>query len=243
MVGLANPTPKPGAGLDPLPGVDARAESRTLASEAQAPRRVLSSSWSAARESVRQALTDLDLTLATARATLRTLGRIEEAASAGDPTGAIALLAQLHEDVDRAIKAGARALTGAPVRVATEGEAAPVEILGMDLRLKGEAQPDDPMRLSRACLTADPSALAGLARESIARVYCGYDRLQLAARRLQAHDGFLALAEGGAPSGVMSDLNADAARLLALTVRQGLSEASGSIANARPDSLLSLFRG
>jgi hypothetical protein len=154
----------------------------------------------------------------------------------------MAFIAQLHEDVDRAIKAGARALTGAPVRVATEGESAPLEILGMDLRFKNEAEPDDAMRLSRACLAGDPAALAGLARESIARVYCGYDRLELAARRLQAHDGFLALAEGGAPSSVMNDLDADGARLLALAVRQGLSEASGSIANVRPDSLLALFR-
>jgi hypothetical protein len=70
----------------------------------------------------------------------------------------------------------------------------------------------------------------------------GCERLERAAQRLQAHDGFLALAESGAPSSVCADLDADAARLLALKVRQDLNAAGGVIANARPDSLLELFR-
>jgi hypothetical protein len=53
----------------------------------------------------------------------------------------------------------------------------------------------------------------------------------------------LSAASGSATSGVQTDLDAEGARLLALQVRQGLSQSNAtSIVNVEPGAVLSLFR-
>ncbi|MEJ0059510.1 MAG: hypothetical protein WDM79_08050 [Terricaulis sp.] len=71
----------------------------------------------------------------------------------------------------------------------------------------------------------------------------GLERLSEALRALEAHQGFLGAAQGAANANVRTDLDADAARLLALQVRQGLDAAGGAaIANVEPQAVLALFR-
>lgn len=201
-------------------------------------------SWRAARESVRQGLSDLDLSVSVARDAAKLVAEIGEAAHAGDDVAVQAALSELDGMVKAGIAAGGAALTGASVRVQTERDVVPFEIEGLDLRVKESA--DDAMRLTRSTNAGDAEAGAAAVRdaeESLVRIQAGLDRLRAAAQRLEVHDGFLATAEGAVSGGLRSDLTAESARLLALQVRQGLSESSASIASARPDSVLGLFRG
>jgi hypothetical protein len=198
--------------------------------------------WRAARESVRLALADLDLTLAAGREAATIIGRIGEAARGQDDQAVRALLGSLDALVQGAVANGAAALSGAAVRAQTDPDAAPFEVAGFDLRLKDDGAG---AQLSRATSAADAeqaAAAAAAAQETLARLEAALQRLSAAAARLQAHDGFLAALETSVSGAVKSDIDAEAARLLALNVRQGLSESDAAIANVHPDSVLALFR-
>jgi flagellin-like hook-associated protein FlgL len=199
--------------------------------------------WRAARESVRQALADLDLSLAAGREAAELVARISDAARAQDKAGVRDLLASLDDLVEGAIKAGAAALSGAAVRAQIAPEAPAFEVEGFDLRLKHETGAG--VRLTRASNAATPehaAAAFAAAQETLARLEAALARLSAAAARLQAHEGFLAALETGVSAQLKNDIDADAARLLALNVRQGLSESDAAIANAQSDSVLALFR-
>lgn len=244
MIATVTPSSLTGLGLDPRAARDAvrtpepqGQQQRVIQDQVSVAEAALS--WRSARESVRQALADLDLSLAAGRDAANLVGQIAEAARSGDDEAVQSLLTQLGDTVNGAISAGAAALTGAPLRVQMERDVPPFEVAGLDLRLKDQA--GDALLLTR---NADASpATVNAAEDSLTRIQFGLDRMRGAAQRLETHDGFLAAAEAAAAGGVRGDLDAESARLLALQVRQGLSESGASIASARPDSVLGLFKG
>ncbi|MGE0828114.1 MAG: hypothetical protein AB7O04_02035 [Hyphomonadaceae bacterium] len=197
----------------------------------------------AARESVRAGLANLDLSLAAGREAANLVAQAADAARAGDDAAFQTLLQKLDETTKSAIANGAGLLAGASLSVQAEGGAQALDVEGLDLRLGAQAGPN--MMLTTASNAADAEAAAtaqGAAQDSLTRIQAGLERLRAAAQRLEAHDGFLAVLEKGAAANVQPDLDADAARLLALQVRQGLGQTGGSIANTQPDSVLGLFR-
>ena len=197
--------------------------------------------WNAARDSVRQALADIDLSLAAGRDAAALIARIGEAARGGDEATLRTLLAQLDGVVTEAVNAGATALAGATVSAAAEPDAPAFEVQGVDLRLCDDA--DD--RLGRASNAATPEAAAvaaSAAQETLARLDAALGRLSAASARLHAHEGFLAALQSNVAGDVKTDIDAEAARLIALNVRQGLAQSEAAIVSANPDSVLSLFR-
>jgi hypothetical protein len=145
-----------------------------------------------------------------------------------------ALLSGYGQRVDAAIAQGARVAAGEDVAVQAEPDAPPVTIAGVDLRLGRGAI------LVGLGARADDSGLANAAQRSLEALQDAMTRLLDHARALEAHQGFLGAAAGAA--GVRHDLDTDAARLLALQVRQGLEGAGAPIANVEPQAVLSLFR-
>lgn len=193
--------------------------------------------WSAARESVRQGLAQLGTALAAGRDVIDLLSQIQSIAEGApdDPAAAQTKLddslAKLRQRIDDALANGARVLAGEDVSIQAEPGAPAVTVAGANLNFDIPTTVDDPAALSAAALRA---------REA---VQGAMDRFFDAVRALNAHQGFLGAIEGAASAGVRADLDADAARLLALKVRQGLDAAGGaSIANVEPQAVLSLFR-
>ena len=202
--------------------------------------------WRAARESVRQGIAQLNEALTAGRDVYGLLGKISSLAHAPDAEGAQAelddTLEKLRTRVDAAISQGARLLAGDDLAVQAEPGAPGVLVHGIDLRIKASPGYGDPIAVALDADLSDPAALAQAAQRSIDALQTGMDRLVDAARALDALQGFLSAAEG-AVTGVRGDLDADAARLTALQVRQGLSAAgAASIANVEPQAVLSLFR-
>ncbi|MBL8551845.1 MAG: hypothetical protein JNJ73_17795 [Hyphomonadaceae bacterium] len=198
--------------------------------------------WLAARDSVRGALADLDLSVAAGREAAAVLGRIGEAARASDDAGLRSLLAQFDALVQKAIEAGASALSGATITAEAEPDAPAFEVAGVDLRLPDDA--DDRLSLSANAATPEAAAkTAALAQDLLSRLDAALGRLNSASARLQAHAGFLTALQSNVAANVKSDLDAEGARLLALNVRQGLAQSDAAIANTNTDSVLALFRG
>jgi len=253
MVATVNPTSVTGAGA----AYDARAlrdaqrapdAGAAGASDEQARTQAVAADpalgWRAARESVRLALADLDLSLAAGKSVTTLAAQLGEAARAEDATTFKTLLTELQDSVAAAVKSGANVAAGGTLRVQFEADAPPFEITGVDLRLKADASERAALRLTEGANAETPADAAAAARdadETLARVQAELTRLRAAAQRLENHDGFLAAAEGALASGVRTDLDAETARLLALQVRQGLSASNGAIASANPDSVLGLF--
>jgi hypothetical protein len=197
-------------------------------------------SWRAARESVNMALADLDLSLAAGKEAATLIARIGEAAREQDEAGVRGLLASLDQLVEGAIEGGATALSGAIVRAQTDPDAAFFEVEGFDLRLRDDGG------LTRGASAAGADAAAATAtaaQQTLAGLEAALGRLAAAAQKLHAHDGFLGALERSVSTEVRSDIDADGARLLALSVRQGLSQSDAAIANVHSDSVLALFRG
>jgi hypothetical protein len=94
-------------------------------------------------------------------------------------------------------------------------------------------------------LTTEEGARAvGAAASQAAREARGFvDQWETAQRRLATHEGVLAAASQFGEGRLSRDIDSDGARLMALQVRQGLSEAGGlAIANSDPRAILALFK-
>jgi broad specificity phosphatase PhoE len=249
--GAANPAAQGSLGVEPR--VNARPGGLAQRpDEAGAPRldEVAvgdTAAWAAARESVRAGLEQVHAALDVGRAGQTLLARIDELAEAyeEDPEAAeadlAAALANFAERVETAIGEGARLLAGEDVSVQAEAGAAPIAVGGLNLRLTDGAGGVFAFDIE-ARFGGEPAALAEAVTQSRAALQAGLQRLADSARALQAHQGFLGVLAGAA-NGVRDDLDADAARLVALQVRQDLDALSGAaIANVEPKSVLSLFR-
>jgi hypothetical protein len=202
--------------------------------------------WAAARQSVSNGLSQLGDALSAGRDVYGLLNQISSLAQSGDTSPDAQsqlsdLLGQLKSRVDTAVSQGASVLTGASLSVQAEPGAPDVVVQGIDLRLKDDPGAGDAIAIPAGANLDNPQALAQAAQKSMDALQSGMERLLDAARALDAHQGFLGAA-AGAMSGVNTDMDADAARLTALQVRQGLISSSGNIANADPSAVLSLFR-
>lgn len=169
-----------------------------------------------------------------------------DAARAAQDVPFKALVQQLSQLVDRAIGKGAASLAGVAIPVDADPDAAQdLEIPGLDLRLKAKVGEDEGLRLTTASTLAtreDAAEAARAADESIARIDAGLRRTEAGAARLDGHDTLLSALDSALAASVRVDLDADAARLIALQVRQDLSRSSSPIANATPSAVLALFR-
>lgn len=202
--------------------------------------------WAAARQSVSNGLSQLGEALSAGRDVYGVLNQISGMAQSGgasaDAQSQLSdLIGQLKSRVDGAIGQGATVLSGANLSVQAEPGAPDVVVQGIDLRLKDQPGAGDAIAIPAGATLDNPQALAQAAQKSMDALQSGMERLLDAARALDAHQGFLGAA-AGAMSGVNADMDADAARLTALQVRQGLISTSGNIANADPSAVLSLFR-
>lgn len=206
---------------------------------------VSAASIAMARDSVRQAMAEVQLALALGQDAQGMLIKVQELArDGGDDAQAEleTLLGQFSERVDDAVSRGATLVAGRDISILAEPGGAPLTAPGVDLRLKPDPVPGDVLQVSSDAAVDDPD-LAGAAQLSLEGLQRAMSNLQDVARALEAHQGFLGAAEGALKSSVRQDLDAESARLLALQVRQGL-EAVGSrpIANAEPQAVLALFR-
>lgn len=212
----------------------------------------------ASREDVAAAKGALDLFIAAARQARSLLleardlalraaePETPEAARAAQDVPFRALLQELTKIVDSAVGRGAALLAGASLPVDADPDATQdLEIKGLDLRVKSQIGDDDAIRLTTGSTisTLDGArAAAKAADESIARIDAGLRRVETGASRLDGHDRLLSALDGALAANVRTDFDADAARLIALQVRQELSRATSPIANAAPSSVLALFR-
>jgi hypothetical protein len=198
-------------------------------------------SWSAARESVRDALAQAHIALAIGHDAQGTLLKVQELARTGGSQQDLdALLSGFSSRLETAIAQGGRILTGEDIVVEAEPGGAPVSVHGVDLRLKDEPGWNDVIAVPADADASAPAALGRAAQKSLDALQGAMERLLEAARALEAHQGFLGAMEGTAS--VRSDLDADSARLMALQVRQGLETAGAPIANVEPSAVLTLFR-
>jgi flagellin len=212
----------------------------------------------ASREDVAAARSALDLFIGVARAARSLLLEARDLAlRAADPgtqdaartaqdVPFKALVQELAQLVDGAIGKGAAALAGVPVPVDADPDAAQdLEIPGLDLRLKAKIGDDEGLRLTTSSTLStreDAEAAARAADESIARIDAGLRRIETGALRLNGHHKLLSALDSALGSSVRVDLDADAARLIALQVRQDLSRSTSPLANAAPSAVLALFR-
>ena len=235
----------PVLGADPRYARNGQAAAQPRAEGAGAGDRVElggSASWSAARDSVRNGLAQVHQALAMGREAQAVLTQVLQLAGGGAQAQLGALLAGFEDRLNVAVRGGAKLLAGETLAVGAEPGALPVEVSGLDLQLKDKPSIGDPMQVRRGA-QVDDSDLPQAARASLDALLRAMDRLAEATRALEAHQRFLGVAEGAGVAGVRTDLDADAARLLALQVRQGLDGVGGkSIANFEPHSVLSLFR-
>ncbi len=213
------------------------------AAAAQAGDRVelSAATWSSARESVRSGLEQVHLALAIGHEAQGTLLKVQELARNGGSQEELdAILDSFTQRLQAAIDQGATLVAGEDVTVDAEPGGAPVVVAGVDLRLKDEPGWNDVMAVPAEADADSPAALARAAQKSLDTLQGAMERLLEAARALEAHQGFLGALEGAA--GVRTDLDADAARLTALQVRQGLQASNAAIANVEPQAVLTLFR-
>lgn len=203
--------------------------------------RIDAASLTAARDSVRVGLSHAHQALAIGHEAQSMLLLVRELAAKGAAEGQAkldVLLSGFKIRVELAIAGGVRILEGAALPVQAEPGAAPVEVAGVDLRLKSAPAAGDVLQVGAQAKAGEPG-LSQRAQVSLERLQVAMEGLFKAARALEAHQGFLGAAEG---AGVRHDLDADSARLLALQARQGLAAAGKPIANAEPQAVLSLFR-
>ncbi|HYD88264.1 MAG TPA: hypothetical protein VEA80_12360 [Vitreimonas sp.] len=195
-----------------------------------------SASLASARDSVREALSQVHTALALGQDAQAVLVKAQELWRTGGEAAQAelsALLGGFAQRIEAAIAGGARVAAGESVSVQAEPGAAPVEVAGVDLR------PGEGVALGADASVADPT-LPEAAQRSLEKLQDAMNRLLDSARALEAHQGFLGAVQGGS---IRHDLDADGARLLALQVRQGLeASGGGAIANVEPQAVLALFR-
>jgi len=208
------------------------------------------------REDVADARGSLDFAIAVARAVRNALSEARDAAQkAADPAAPDAArvaydvsfraaLQKLGVEVDAALADGAALLAGETLAVDADPDSdARHDIVGLDIRLKSAVTGEEALLLTRGASIADRAGAEDAARaadRSLARIDAGLRRLDGESARLSQHDRLLGALDGALAQAVTPDLGAEAARLLALQVRQDL--AGGGATLARPNALLALFR-
>lgn len=200
-------------------------------------------SLAAARESVRDALSQVQAAMALGRDAQGLLVNIQSLISEGAGQEKLddALVA-FSGRVDAALSQGVRLVAGEDIVVNAEPGAAPTVAHGVDLRLRAAPTAADVFQVSSEALIVDPG-LAQAAQVSMDKLQAAMTKLADVARALDAHQGFIGAAVSAVAGSIRHDLDADGARLLALQVKQGLESSGGrSIANAEPQAVLSLFR-
>lgn len=195
--------------------------------------------WTAARESVREGLNQVQQALAAGHEAQAMLVQVQNLARSGGAQAELASLMQAYAERIEALSAqGAHVAIGEDVAVHAEPGSPPVVVHGVDLRLKDAPGADDLIQVARDA-SVDDADLAQAAQRSLENLQGAMEKLFNAARALEAHQGFLSAAEvAGAAN---ADLDADGARLLALQVSQGLA-GRGAIANVEPQAVLALFK-
>lgn len=191
-------------------------------------------SWASARESVTTGLANVRDTLGLARDAQTMLLQVQALLQNGGSQADLdAVLQDYAERSDAAATETSGLSAGAEQAIFAEPGAPPVRVSGADLRLPGDliSVPRD--------ARIDDANLEAATQRSLDAVQAEVERLNKASRSLEAHEGFLSAANGALAAN--QDLDADAARLLALQVRQGLTGV-GAIANVEPQAVLSLFK-
>lgn len=169
-----------------------------------------------------------------------------DAARAAQDVAFRAALQQAGEAVESALEKGVPLIAGDAIAVAADPDSdATFQIPGLDLRLKTAVTGDETLLLARGANIADAAGAGEALRaadRSLARLDEGLRRLSGEADALSRHDALLGALDTALAAAVRTDLGADAARLMALQVRQDLAESTGAIANVRPNAILALFR-
>lgn len=204
---------------------------------------VSNASLAAARESVREAMAQVEQALSLGHEAQALLVKVQGFARSGvSQEDLAALLKGFSQRVEDAAGQGAKLVTGASLTINAEPGAPLLTAQGMDLRLKSDPRPGDIFQFSPDAQVGDPD-LFQAAQTSMEALQQAMVRLSEVARSLEAHQGFIVAAQSALASSVRPDLDTESARLMALQVRQGLEGANGaSIANAEPQAVLALFR-
>jgi hypothetical protein len=200
-------------------------------------------SLSAARQSVRAGLDQIQTALEIGRDAQAMLINVEAMVRRGASQEELeAALSGFAQRLDAALSGGARLVAGENISIDAEPGAAAIVAPGMDLRLRAAPRAGDLIQVGVSA-QIDDAGLAEAAQRSFENVQAAMTRLADSARALEAHQGFIRVAESALTGSVRHDLDADGAQLLALQVRQGLEAAGGrAIANAEPRAVLALFR-
>jgi hypothetical protein len=237
----------PGASGAAVVGLDLRFARQQNPAPNEADRRldrveISSATLAVARDSVRAGLEHANFALAIGHEAQAMLVGVQGIARAGGEQSDLdRLLSAFVQRVDAALARGAAMIAGESLLVEAEPGGPPVELKGVDLRLKSAPGEEDLIAVARAARADDP-ALAQAAQRSLDALQAAMGELVQNLQALEAHQGFLKAAES-ALGGIRRDLDAEGARLLALQVRQGLQALGGeSIANAEPAAVLNLFR-
>lgn len=169
-----------------------------------------------------------------------------DAARAASDVTFRAALQKIGLAVDAAVADGAPLLAGGALRIDADPDSdAHHEVAGLDIRLKSAVTGEEALLLTRGASVADRTGAEDAARaadRSLARIDAGLRRLGGDSARLDQHDRLLGALDTALAQSVEPDLGAEAARLLALQVRQDLAGGAGPVANARPNAVLALFR-
>jgi flagellin len=215
------------------------------------------SATASAADALGQTNSIVDTAQAAAGTVVRLLHQLQQTAqSASQPGVATAARAnlnaefqslsqQLSQTVSNASAGGVNLVDGSSlpsVQVTADGDGGKASLSAVDLSLGGPV-----ISLSAdasiATATGAASALSQLS-SSLQSAGGALDTLSSQARLITAHANFVAQlgAIAGASAGSAPD-SADGVRLQALQIQQALAGQSGSIANAAPQSVLSLFQG
>jgi hypothetical protein len=204
--------------------------------------------WGAAAASVREGLNQLNKSIDAGENMEGLLRDLQSAAKTygDDPSSGREaidqILAKLQSAAGDAEAQGARMVRGQSISVTAEPGAAPITIPGLDLQVRNAPSSGDLIQVP-ASGDIDAAALQSQAKASLDNLRAQLSRLGDARNALDQHSSLLSAASGSATSGVQTDLDAEGARLLALQVRQGLSQSNAtSIVNVEPGAVLSLFR-
>jgi len=195
--------------------------------------------WAAARESVKSGLAQVHQALAVGHEAQSMLAQAQALArSGGGQEDLAALMRTYAERLDAILGQGGGVAAGEAIAVHAEPGAPPVVVQGADMRLKSNPAESDVLAVSADAKITDADLNQALQR-SFEKLQTAMDKLFASARALEAHQGFLGAAE--AANAANANLDADAARLVALQVAQGLA-GGGAIANVEPQAVLSLFK-
>lgn len=195
--------------------------------------------WASARQSVREGLGQVHQALAAGHEAQSMLAQAQALARNGGAQADLdALLQNYQQRLDAILGQNGGVAVGEAIAINAEPGAAPLAVQGADMRLKQNPQEGDVLQIAADARIDDASLNQALQR-SFEKLQSAMDALFASARALEAHQGFLGAAELANAANI--DLDAEGARLLALNVSQSLA-GGGSIANAEPQAVLSLFK-